>query len=551
MLCAIGPTLMSQVADFFKKLFDTSDWPARWFCGNWTEFHGWLYIISDLLIWSAYFAIPILIIRYISTKKTTVRFNRLYFLFATFILACGSTHLLDAITFWHPVYRLNAITRAFTGIVSWITVFQMMKFLPVAFALKTPAELEIEVDQRKRAEAMLRIKNDQLNEVQSISRIGYWEWQIKTNRVSWSPGLYNIYEIPYQVEGLTYEEFLSFLHPDDSEYVKELISHAFEEKMFPEYYHRIITAKGKSKILFARGEVQTDKEGTVIGMLGTTQDVTDIKKAEEQLIEKTETLQRINEELQKFAYVTSHDLKEPLRKIRTFNSRLIGEYSDTLDEKAMMFLKRIESSAVRMQSLIDDILEFSNISNHFEFQPTDLNEVVKQVLIDMELPIQEKNVKIVVGKLPVIDAHASQMYQLFQNLISNSIKFSRKDAEPEISITYEMKTPIRQSQKQSMTNDKQRNVFGGGAICIIKVKDNGIGFDEKYVSKIFDVFQRLHTKHQYDGTGIGLAICKKIIENHQGTITAESRINQGSTFIIQLPVQPHRRSITLKEDNLA
>ncbi|WP_315814048.1 hypothetical protein [Paraflavitalea speifideaquila] len=140
---------MNQVVEFFAKLLKTSDWPPRWHCGKWTEFHGWLYIISDLMVWSAYFAIPFIIIRFI-TRKHDAQFIRLYFLFAAFILACGATHFFDAVTFWFPVYRVNALVRAITGIISWITVFYLIKILPKAFTLRSSRDLEEEVEQRKK-----------------------------------------------------------------------------------------------------------------------------------------------------------------------------------------------------------------------------------------------------------------------------------------------------------------------------------------------------------------------------------------------------------------
>src|SRR5882724_545444 len=150
--------------EFFSKLFDGSDWPPRWHCGRWTEFHGWLYITSDLLIWSAYFSIPLVIIRYIS-KRQDIKFIRLYFLFAAFILACGSTHFLDAAAFWFPVYRLNALVRLITGILSWITVFYLVKLLPAAFSLKTQSELEKEVEQRKKTEEQSRESEAQIQAI--------------------------------------------------------------------------------------------------------------------------------------------------------------------------------------------------------------------------------------------------------------------------------------------------------------------------------------------------------------------------------------------------
>ena len=155
---------MNQIIEFFKKLFDSTDWPPRWHCGRWTEFHGWLYIISDLLIWSAYFTIPIVIIRYIS-KKQDIKFTRLYFLFAAFILACGATHFLDAIAFWIPAYRLNALVRLITGVLSWMTVFYLVQLLPAAFSLKSQKELETEIDQRKKAEQQSRESEEQVQTI--------------------------------------------------------------------------------------------------------------------------------------------------------------------------------------------------------------------------------------------------------------------------------------------------------------------------------------------------------------------------------------------------
>ncbi len=155
---------MNQVVEFFSKLFDYSDWPPRWHCGKWSEFHGWLYILSDLLIWSAYFTLPLVIIKYI-TRRSDAKFVKLYFLFAAFILACGATHLLDAVTFWYPVYRLNALARFITGIVSWLTVFYVIRYLPVAFSLRSPKELENEINQRKKVENKLRESEEQVQAI--------------------------------------------------------------------------------------------------------------------------------------------------------------------------------------------------------------------------------------------------------------------------------------------------------------------------------------------------------------------------------------------------
>ena len=218
---------MDSITDFFQKLFDPAGFPARWHCGKgWTDFHGWLYIVSDLLIWSAYFAIPLIIISYIARRKD-VPFHRVYFLFAAFILSCGTTHLLDAIIFWFPVYRLSAVALLITGILSWITVFYLIKLIPIVFALKTSGELEAEVEMRKKVEIDLESKIARMNEAQAIARMGSWEWDVVTNKLSWSAGMFDIFDLQPLAEGLTYDQYISHIHPDDKTYVDNQIKKAY------------------------------------------------------------------------------------------------------------------------------------------------------------------------------------------------------------------------------------------------------------------------------------------------------------------------------------
>ncbi|MBD0288176.1 MAG: PAS domain-containing protein, partial [Flavisolibacter sp.] len=426
---------MEQVLDFFQKLFDTADWPPRWHCGNWTDFHGWFYIISDLLIWSAYFAIPLIILKFIS-NKVNARFVRLYFLFAAFILVCGSTHLLDAITFWFPAYyRLNALVRFITGVVSWATVFQLIRILPVAMSLKTHDQLEREINERRKAEEELKISNKQLNEAQEIARMGHWEWDVATNKVTWSEGLYKVYGLDERNGELSYDTFLACVHPDDQNLVNRSIQEAFETKRFQSYIHRIQLEDGTTKTLQAKGEVITDEEGKIVKMIGTGQDITEQQKAQQQLLEKTHELENTNLELERFAYIASHDLQEPLRKILTFASLLEKESAPVLSEKSKMFVEKIVQSSTRMQKLIDDILQFSSLkAMEGDFMPVDLSAVLDQVRSDLEVAIEQNGARIQTGTLPVIEAIPSQMGQLFQNLISNAIKFRKEEESPFIKI---------------------------------------------------------------------------------------------------------------------
>jgi chemotaxis family two-component system sensor kinase Cph1 len=415
----------TEVTDFFKQLFDTAGFPPRWHCGKWTDFHGWFYIISDLLIWSAYFSIPFIIINYVS-KRSELRFPKMYFLFAAFILACGLTHLIDAVIFWYPFYRFSALVRFITAILSLLTVYNLIKILPVAFSLKTEKQLEEEVIQRK--------------------------------------------------------------------------------------------------------------------------------KAEEELLSKSSELQAINAELQRFAYVASHDLQAPLRKIRGFIDRLQQFEKDNVKvEERQLLEEKIVKSTELMQQLIADILNFSRMNaDSSQFKKTDLNEILKIVLSDLEGLVDNNQLLIKADTLPVIEANTTQMVQLFQNLILNSIKFKKAGTVAEIQIHLQilkgtditLPSTIKTHYQFSVADEKK--YWQDESFCKITFSDNGIGFDTKYAERIFQPFERLNGKSDYEGSGLGLAICKKIVTHHQGLISAQSGPGKGTTFTVVLPLLQTAKE-TLKE----
>ena len=262
-----------------------------------------------------------------------------------------------------------------------------------------------------------------------------------------------------------------------------------------------------------------DEKGDIVGFSKVTRDLTERKHAEDMLHRKNKELERINQELSSFAYIASHDLQEPLRKIQTFLSRIAEMEKDNLSEKSRDYFKRIENAGQRMQQLIEDLLSYSRARpDESKMEDVDLKSILKDVLKNLSQSIEEKNATVSLDQLPVIKGLRFQLQQLFTNLISNALKFSKADTPPALAVRMLESEPC---------GDK--NCFH------IVVEDNGIGFEDEYKEKIFELFQRLHGRSEYAGTGIGLAIVKKIVENHHGNIYATSIPSVGSQFHLLLP----------------
>jgi signal transduction histidine kinase len=255
---------------------------------------------------------------------------------------------------------------------------------------------------------------------------------------------------------------------------------------------------------------------------------TEARAAAEAEIAERRRLEHSNRELQDFAYVASHDLQEPLRKIRAFGDRLKALCAEALSQRGRDYLERMQQAAARMQTLIEDLLTFSRVTTKAQpFRPVDLSRIAREVVADLEVRLEQTGGRVTVEALPTVDADPLQMRQLLQNLLGNALKFHRPEAPPVVTV------------RSSNLPEPTVGPAGSGAPpqrCQILVEDNGIGFDEKYLDRIFAPFQRLHGRDEYEGTGIGLAVCRKIVERHGGQITATSTPGQGATFIVTLPV---------------
>lgn len=346
---------------------------------------------------------------------------------------------------------------------------------------------------------------------------GIWDWNLLKERIYFSPRWKGI--LGYEDEEIPNHpnEWFQRVHPQEIETLKwGLEIHLNGQTPHFQYEYQMLHKDGAYRWVLCRGLAVQDEAGVAYRIAGSMSDISKRKQAETTLAEQTIELTRSNAELEQFAYVASHDLQEPLRKIEAFSDRLETKYSSQLDEKGRDYLKRMRKAARRMRTLVEDLLAFSQITTQAQpFVSVDLNDIVREIISDLEMRIRETQGRVEVVDLPIVNAEPLQMRQLFLNLIGNALKFHRQNIPPLIRV---------------------QGTFLSDGWCQIAIADNGIGFEEKYCDRIFQVFQRLHGRGEYEGTGIGLAICAKIVARHSGSISVQSTPGVGSTFAIALPV---------------
>lgn len=396
---------------------------------------------------------------------------------------------------------------------------------------KIKGQLEAKVEELSAAYEELKKNKDLFKEAESLMNYGSFEWDVIKDEIQWSDGLKKLYagtdvnNLPAKVDIAFY---FTRIHDDDIQHVKTVIQEGIEKRQSYSFEHKIIDLDGVEKFVQTKGWVNMDNEGNVIKFIGNTVEVTELKAYEKELERKLEELNHSNQELEQFAYVASHDLKEPLRKITAFGDRLNQKYKQQLDEDARFYLTRMIDSANRMEVLMENLLSYSRLSRKLvSFEQVDLNKTLENVLSDLELKIAETNAEIYVDKMPILEASKPKMQQLFQNLVSNALKFVKPNQVPKVWVSA---SEVSKGEASKLGLDYKNKRY-----CKIIVKDEGIGFEPEYAERIFVIFQRLHGRAEFEGTGLGLAICKKIVENHQGLIYAESELGEGSRFVMYLP----------------
>jgi light-regulated signal transduction histidine kinase (bacteriophytochrome) len=362
--------------------------------------------------------------------------------------------------------------------------------------------------------------------MENILHCGLYVYSFKTNASYWSQGMFSILGLePYSVES-TFENFSKYILPEDRDRVIEGVSRSRNSQAPYTLEFSLLNASGIYKRVMAQNAFKFS-DGEPVEYSGVIKDITESYFYKKALEQKVLQLDKSNQNLQEFVYVASHDLQEPLRKISTFTERLQARFEPLLGQEGSMYMKRIMNSTVNMQTLLEDLLTFSRLSFHDkQFEPISLKECLDSVLADLEIKIEETKTTVVYDQLPEIEAYHSQIKQLFINLISNAVKFKKPNERPVIKITSELVT-------HSAFPDLP--MVKGVTYAKILVKDNGIGFEQEYSERIFMIFQRLNARAEYAGSGIGLSICKKIVDNHHGFIFADGIIDVGATFTVLLP----------------
>jgi PAS domain S-box-containing protein len=369
-----------------------------------------------------------------------------------------------------------------------------------------------DITERRRVEDALKISKDRLLFATEGANLGVWNWNTVTGELIWSDKCKALFGIRPD-ETMSYQRFRDALHPDDRERTDKAVQDALDNHTDYDIEYRSLWPDGSIHWLAAKGRGYYDATGKAVRLEGVVLDIATRKRDEEALKQKTADLERSNKELEQFAYVASHDLQEPLRMVSSYTQLLAQRYEGQLDDKAKKYIDYAVDGALRMQRLINDLLTYSRVGTRGKpLEPTDSHSVLGEALLNLQSAVEESRAIITNDDLPTVRVDASQLAQVFQNLIANAIKF-RGETPQRIHVS----------------------ALDRGREWVFSISDNGIGIDPQYKDRVFMIFQRLHTKQEYPGTGIGLALCKRIVERHGGRIWFESEPGKGSTFFFAIP----------------
>ncbi len=382
-----------------------------------------------------------------------------------------------------------------------------------------------DITERKRAEENLRESEHSLAEAQRIAHLGNWNLDLVNNILSWSDEIYRIFEIDPKKFGATYEAFLGAIHPDDREKANLAYTESVKNRTPYEIEHRLLMQDGRIKYVVEKCETYYDENGKPVRSVGTVHDITERKKAEEEVRQlnaeleqrvqqRTAQLASANKELEAFSYSVSHDLRSPLRAIDGFSNILLEDYAGRLDDEGKRLVGIVRDNTIRMARLIDDILSFSRLGRkEMAKQEVDMAQLANETAAELASTWEGRKVNLKIGALPLAHGDSAMLRQVWVNLLSNAIKFTRPREVAQIDVSGHAE----------------------GNELVYSVRDNGAGFDMQYADKLFGVFSRLHSAEEFEGTGAGLAIVKRIITRHGGRVWGEGKVNEGAAFSFALP----------------
>lgn len=490
------------MSEFIRRLFDTSGFPARWYCGEWSEFLGFVHIGSDLAIFAAYMAIPLLL-GWFALGKDDVPFPKLIWMFVLFITTCGLVHLVEAVIFYEPVYRLSGLTKAVTAVASWATVAALVPAVPQAFAMRFPHQVEAEVEART-ADLLARMREQGLFAAMvEDSDDAILAKDLDGTILSWNRGAQRLYG--WSAEEMVGDTVAAIVPEERREELQEIMRAIRRGERVSRLETKRVTREGAVIDVSLSVSPVRDERGVVIGASAIGRDITARKRAERALEER-------NAEMEAFVYTVSHDLRSPVVTINGFVDVLredldVGEPADVQHD-----LQRIEQAADRMGRLIDDLLALSR-AGHREERPerVDVAEVARAVESSLHDYLAEAEAAVVLGELPTLWIDPLWIEQILENLLSNAFKYGCPEPGMQVEVAAEEH----------------------GDAVVLRVRDHGPGIPPEDRRRIFELFTRLEADRR--GTGVGLAIVARLAGRCGGEAWVDAAEGGGAVFRVRLP----------------
>lgn len=470
--------------EYFSKFFDSSDFPARWHCGNWAEFHGWLHVCSDVAVFLAYMAIPLVLVFFLRRRKD-IPFPAVFYMFVAFICSCGLTHLIEATIFWVPIYRVAGAMKLVTAIVSWITVGALVFIMPQAVQLRSPSALAKEV----------AVRTEQLRSAEALQRTILETSPVGKLLVREDGTVRYANQAALDFFGIDREQCVG---KDADLFVPDLGSRLDGDRDVV----RVVTGQGALLDLEVGVHTVEVPEGpeTLVSLV----DMTERLRAEAELAARNRELQLANQELDRFTEIASHDLRTPLQGVKSLVGWIAADNADTLAEPSREHLELVGARIGRLETLLDDLLEYSRAARE---KPSVEQVDTRQLLGDtLELLDLSPEVSVTIeGDFPTIETARTPLRQALLNLIGNAIKHHDRSA-PALTVSC--------SATDTMLE-----------FC---VTDDGPGIPLEYRERVFEMFETLRSRDEVEGSGMGLAIVKRIVERFGGTVSIEDAPTRGT-----------------------